>query len=94
MWFWKENMMKGIGKLAIAASAVFWISAAVAQDADTTVTTHSGPPPAPGAYVGVPGVAGVGVGPGSGYVGGCEHRSKTVTNEDTGETYHKSETRC
>jgi hypothetical protein len=87
-------MMKVISKVAIAASAILWISAAVAQDSETTVTTtHSGPP-APGAYVGAPGVAGVQVGPGAGYTGGCEHRSKTVTNDETGDTVSKSETRC
>jgi hypothetical protein len=84
--------MNVIGKVAIAASAILWISAAVAQDTETTTTTTSSAPP-PGAYVGVPGVVGVHVGPGPGY-GGCEHRSKTVTNEDTGDTVHKSETRC
>ncbi len=88
--------MKVISKLAIAASAILWISAAAAQDNETTTTTtrtrHDAPPP--GAYIGVPGVAGVQVGPSAGYQGGCEHRSKTVTNEDTGESMTKSETRC
>jgi hypothetical protein len=84
--------MNVIGKVAIAASAILWISAAVAQDTETTTTTTTSAPPPPGAYVGVPGVVGVQVGPGD--TGGCEHRSKTVTNEDTGETIHKSETRC
>jgi hypothetical protein len=84
--------MKTFSKLAIAASAILWISAAAAQDVETTTTTHTAPPP--GAYVGVPGVAGVQVGPGAGYTHGCEHRSKTVTNEATGDTMHKSETRC
>jgi hypothetical protein len=88
-------MMKVIGKLAIAASAILWISAAVAQDEETTTTTRTTrDAPPPGAYIGVPGVAGVQVGPGAGYQGGCEHRSKTVTNEDTGESMTKSETRC
>jgi hypothetical protein len=89
----KEDRMKGLSKLAVAASAILWISAAAAQDEETTTTTTHSPPP-PGAYVGVPGVAGVQVGPGAGYTGGCEHRSKTVTNEATGDTMHKSETRC
>lgn len=84
--------MKGLSKLAVAASAILWMSAAAAQDEETTTTTHRSPPP--GAYVGVPGVAGVQVGPGAGDTGGCEHRSKTVTNEATGDTMHKSETRC
>lgn len=85
--------MKLLGKLAIAASAILWISAVAAQDVETTTTTtHETPPP--GAYIGVPGVAGVQVGPGAGYEGGCEHRSKTVTNEATGDTMRKSETRC
>lgn len=89
-------MTSVIGKLALAASAIFWITAAVAQDSETTTTTrtHEAPPPPPGAYVGVPGVAGVQVGPGAGYEGGCEHRSKTVTNEETGDTVSKSETKC
>ena len=84
--------MNLIGKVAIAASAILWISAAVAQDDTTTTTTTHDSGPAPGAYVGVPGVVGVQVGPGAN--GGCEHRSKTVTNEDTGESMTKSETRC
>ncbi|HLH11052.1 MAG TPA: hypothetical protein VKV77_04115 [Methylovirgula sp.] len=86
--------MKAIGKLAIAASAIFWITAAVAQDTETSTTvTRDRPASPPGAYVGVPGVAGVQVGPGPSDHG-CEHRSKTVHNEDTGDTYSKSETRC
>jgi hypothetical protein len=87
--------MQTIGKLALAAGVIFWVSAAVAQD-DTTVTTHSehyDSHPHDGAYVGVPGVAGVHVGrDGPGY--GCETHSKTVHNEDTGETHTRTRTNC
>jgi hypothetical protein len=89
-------MMKVIGKLAIAASAVLWISAAAAQDGETTTTTRTtrDAPLPPGVYVGVPGVAGVQICPGAGYQGGCEHHSKKVANEATGDTMSKSETWC
>ena len=60
--------MKTIGKFALAASAILWMSAAMAQDDDDTRTTtthteHYDSHPG-GAYVGVPGVVGVHVGPG------------------------------
>jgi len=85
--------MKTIGKLALAASTLLWASAAVAQDDDYTTTTrtehhesHDG-----GAYVGVPGVVGVQVGPGR---SGCDTRSRTVTDETTGESHTRTETNC
>ncbi len=86
--------MHVIGKLALAAGAILWISAAAAQDDTTTTTRTTRESPPPGAFVGVPGVAGVQVGPGAGSLGGCESRSKTVTDEETGETRSKSETNC
>lgn len=87
--------MQTIGKLALAASAIFWVSAAVAQDDDTTVTRHSEHYDSHhgGAYVGVPGVVGVHVGR-DGPSTGCETRSKTVHNEDTGETHTRTATNC
>ncbi|MEW6438094.1 MAG: hypothetical protein AB1508_13105 [Pseudomonadota bacterium] len=89
--------MQTIGKLALAASAIFWVSAAVAQDDDTTVTTrhteHYDSHPHGGAYIGVPGVVGVHVGR-DGRGTGCETRSKTVRDEDTGETHTRSVTNC
>ena len=88
--------MQTLGKLALAASAIFWVSAAVAQDDDTTVTRHSehyDSHPHGGAYVGVPGVVGVHVGR-DGPSTGCETRSKTVHNEDTGETRTRTATNC
>ena len=87
--------MQTMGKLALAVSAVFWMSAAVAQDDDTTTTTHtehydSHPH---GAYVGVPGVVGVHVGPGGpGSV--CETHSKTVRDDETGESRTRTVSNC
>lgn len=87
--------MKMMSKWALAASAIFWISAAVAQDDETrTTTTVHHEDHGPGAYVGVPGVAGFHVGPGAGPRSGCETRHKTVTNEDTGESRSRTETNC
>jgi hypothetical protein len=78
--------------LALAVGAIFTISAAAAQDATTTTTTTTHTP-AQGAYIGVPGVVGVQVGapPGG---RGCETRSKTVTDQDTGESRSRTESNC
>lgn len=88
--------MKTIGKLALAASAILWMSAAMAQDDDTTTTTthteHYDSHPG-GAYVGVPGVVGVHVGPG-GPGTGCETHSRTVQDNETGDSHTRTETNC
>ncbi len=89
--------MKTIGKFSLAACAILWVSAAMAQDDDTRTTTtthteHYDSHPG-GAYVGVPGVVGVHVGPG-GPGTGCETHSKTVQDEDTGESHTHTVTHC
>ena len=83
--------MKLICTLALAIGAIFTVSAAAAQD-DVTTSTTTTRTPAHGAFVGVPGVVGVQVGspPGS----GCETRSKTVTDQDTGESHSRTESNC
>jgi hypothetical protein len=94
--------MQTMGKLALAASAMMWVAgnlwvtAASAQDYDDHTTTtrtehydsHRG-----GAYVGVPGVAGVHIGPG-GPGSGCETHSKTVQDNDTGESHTRTVSNC
>jgi hypothetical protein len=82
--------MKLICKLALATGAIFAVSAAVAQDATTTTTTTQQNSGQPGAFIGVPGVAGVQVGG----TRGCETRSKTETDQDTGETRSRTESNC
>jgi hypothetical protein len=82
--------MKPIFTLALAAAAAFAVSAASAQDTTTTTTQTTVTPPHGGAYVGVPGVVGVQVGGRP----GCVTRSKTETDEDTGETRSKTESNC
>lgn len=81
--------MKLICTLALATSAMFVVSAAVAQDTTTTTTTTE-TPPHQGAYIGVPGVAGVVVGG----TRGCVTRSKTETDQDTGDSRTKTESNC
>lgn len=87
--------MQTIGKLALAAGAILWLSAPVVQadEVTTTHTEHYDSDPHGGAYVGVPGVVGVHVGRG-GPSTGCETHSKTVHNEDTGETHTRTATNC
>ncbi len=87
--------MHTMGKLALAAGTLFWVSAAVAQDDSTSTTTHTDhyDSHSGGAYVGVPGVVGVHVG-GGGPGGGCETRSKTVQDNDTGKTHTRTESNC
>lgn len=82
--------MKLICNLALAAGATFVVSAAAAQDTTTTTRTTTETPSQPGAYVGVPSVVGVEVGGRP----GCQTRSKTVTDQDTGETRSKTESNC
>ncbi len=87
--------MKTTGKLALALSAIFWVSAAVAQEDSTTTTTHTDHYDNDhhnGAYVGVPGVVGVHVGGDS--HSGCETHSKTVQDNDTGDSRTHTETNC
>lgn len=83
--------MKAICILALVVGALFAVSAASAQD-DTTTTTTSTPvtPPQHGAFIGVPGAAGVEVGGRP----GCVTRSKTETDQDTGQTRSVSESNC
>jgi hypothetical protein len=84
--------MKTMNQIALAASALLLMSAAAQADDYTTTTRtvhhedHGG-----GAYIGVPGVVGVHVGSDR---GGCATRSKTVTNQDTGESHTRTETNC
>jgi hypothetical protein len=75
--------------LALAAGAIFVVSAATAQDTTTTTTTTE-TPPHQGAYIGVPGVAGVVIGG----TRGCVSRSKTETDQDTGDSRTKTESNC
>jgi hypothetical protein len=81
-------------KLSLAFSAVILVSSiatAMAQeDTTTTTTTTTVTPPAHGAYIGVPGVAGVEVGGRP----GCVSRSKTVTDQDTGESHTVRDSSC
>jgi hypothetical protein len=83
--------MKAICILALVVGALFAVSAASAQDDTTTTTTSTTvTPPQHGAFIGVPGVAGV-------EVGGrpsCVTRSKTETDQDTGQTRSVSESNC
>jgi hypothetical protein len=81
--------MNLICTLALATGAIFVASAATAQDTTTTTTTTD-TPPRHGAYVGVPGIVGVEVGGRP----GCQTRSKTETNQDTGDSRTKSESNC
>ena len=83
--------MKAICTLTLAAGALFLVSAAAAQDDTTTTTTSTTvTPPQHGAFIGVPGVAGVEVGGRP----GCVTRSKTETDQDTGQTRSVSESNC
>ena len=87
--------MQTMGKLALAAGAIFWLSAPVVQadEVTTTHTEHYDSHPHGGAYVGVPGVVGVHVGrdgPGT----CCETHTKTVHDEDTGESRTRSVSNC
>jgi hypothetical protein len=82
--------MKPVYTLALAAAAAFAVSAAAAQDTTTTTTSTTVTPPKHGAYIGVPGVVGVEVGGKP----GCVTRSKTETDQDTGETRSKTESNC
>jgi hypothetical protein len=61
--------------------------------ASTTTTTNPGP--APGVFVGVPGVAGVQVGgPPAPGPGGCTTSNSTTTNDQTGATRSTTGTNC
>lgn len=82
--------MKLICTLALGAAAAFAVSAAAAQDSTSTTTSTTVTAPRHGAYIGVPGVAGVEVGGKP----GCVTRSKTETDQDTGETRSKTESNC
>ncbi len=78
--------MNLICTLALATGAILLGSAAIAQDTTTTTQTTV-TPPQHGAYVGVPGVVGVVVGG----TRGCVTRSKTETDQDTGDSRTKTE---
>jgi hypothetical protein len=81
--------MKAFGKLALtSAAAVLFSAAAMAQDSTTTTTTTQSSPP--GVFVGVPGVAGVQVGPS----GGCQTRTTTQTDNVTGDSRSVSRSNC
>jgi hypothetical protein len=83
--------MKTVCTLALAAGALLAVSAASAQDDTTTTTTSTTvTPPQHGAYIGVPGVAGVEVGGRP----GCVTRSKTETDQDTGQSRSMTESNC
>ncbi|MBV8564688.1 MAG: hypothetical protein JOY94_06910 [Methylobacteriaceae bacterium] len=79
---------------AVAAAATFvtvgYCTLALADEVTTTTTTRE--KPAPGVTVGVPGVVGVEIGKGGGE--DCTTRKKTVTDEDTGTSVSKSQTKC
>jgi hypothetical protein len=77
--------------LVAALLVVSSVSVAVAQEDTTTTTTSTTvTPPQHGAFIGVPGVAGVEVGGRP----GCVSRSKTVTDQDTGESRSVHESNC
>jgi hypothetical protein len=83
--------MNALSKVSIVLAAVVSLSAsAVAQDSTTTTTTTT-TQPAPGVFVGVPGVVGVQVGAPP---GGCTTRSSTTTDNDTGASATRSATNC
>jgi hypothetical protein len=76
-----------LGALVLLSS----IAPALAQEDTTTTTTSTTvTPPQHGAYIGVPGVAGVEVGGRP----GCVSRTKTVTDQDTGESHSVHESNC
>lgn len=81
--------MNILGKLALATGALFFISVAAQADDYTTSTHTEHHRDGGGAYVGVPGVAGVHVGH-----SGCATHSKTETDEDTGESHTRTESNC
>lgn len=83
--------MKTIGKLAVATSALFLMSAAAQADDYSTTTRTVHHEDHGGAYIGVPGVVGVHVGSDH---SGCSTHSKTVTDEDTGESHTRTATNC
>jgi hypothetical protein len=76
--------------VALAVGTVFAASAAAQDDTTTTTTSTTVTPPQHGAFIGVPGVAGVEVGGRP----GCVTRSKTETDQDTGQTRSVSESNC
>jgi hypothetical protein len=84
--------MKALCTMAFIAGASFALStAAIAQDTTTTTTTTTAPSGPPGAFVGVPGVAGVQVGgPGR---DGCTTRNTTQTNGE-GDSRSATATNC
>ena len=87
--------MSLMSRIALVAGALTFVTVgscglAFADEVTTTMTTTE--KPAPGVTVGVPGVVGVEIGKGPG--ADCATRKKTVTNEDTGTSVSKSETRC
>jgi hypothetical protein len=88
----REKDMKTIHKLALATGALFFVSVAAQADdyTSTTRTVHHDGDHS-GAYVGVPGVVGVHVGSDR---SGCETRSKTETDQDTGESRTRTESNC
>ena len=84
-------------KIAIAAVAIVALSgaAAIAEDTTTTTTTthQTETVPGPGVNVGVPGVVGVHVGAPP-VETGCTTKSKTTTDNDTGESASVSKSNC
>jgi hypothetical protein len=82
--------MKLIYTLVFVTGALFAVSAAVAQEDTTTTTTQQHTEGQPGAFIGVPGVAGVQVGG----TRGCETRSKTETDQGTGDSHTRTESNC
>jgi hypothetical protein len=88
--------MKTINKIAIAAAACVALSgAAMAQDTTTTTTTthERTTAPGPGLTVGVPGVVGVHVGEPP-VDTGCTTKSKTTTDNDTGDSASVTKSNC
>ena len=83
-------------KVAIAVAAFVALSgAAVAQDTTTTTTTtrEGTTVPGPGVTVGVPGVVGVHVG-GPPVETGCTTKSRTTTDNDTGQSASVTKSNC
>lgn len=84
-------------KIAIAAAA-FAVApgiAAIAQDSSTTTTTvhEHQTEPGPGVNVGVPGVVGVHVG-GPPVETGCTTKSRTTTDNNSGDSATVSKSNC
>jgi len=78
--------MVGIAGI-IAAITLGCSSLALADEVTTTTKTEKS---APGVTVGVPGVVGVEIGKGQ----DCTTRKKTVTDEESGTSVSKTQTKC